>query len=85
MKRTAEVMRSLGGECFPVECDHTQDQQTEEVFKRVREERWHGSILQPVALMPGVTRIVPTPNQAARTRKNSASAWRITCERVTVW
>ena len=45
LEETAEVLRSLGGECFPVQCDHTQDQQTEEVFKRVREEHSRLDIL----------------------------------------
>ena len=43
--QTAQEVEHLGGRCIPIQCDHTQDEQTVQVFERIRREQKRLDIL----------------------------------------
>src|SRR5689334_13226271 len=43
--KTAEEVTQLGGRGVPIQCDHTDDQEVEAVFKQIRAEQNHLDIL----------------------------------------
>ena len=39
LSRTVDEIRSFGGTCIPIQCDHTDDRDTEKVFEQIRTEQ----------------------------------------------